>query len=480
MPVATEPRGPATPLRPRLRPGITSALYLVSDLFALALAALLAVGLKAALDPAFDSRPYAHLAPVLLFFPLAYALAGAYPGIGLAPPEELKRLTLATTLVYLALGAATFLFKEGATYSRAVFLLAWAMALFLEPLFRALARELFAKKPWWGVPVLILGAGETGQQIARRLARQPGLGLKPVGLLDDDPRLEEVPAIVPVLGGTDRAPELARALGVRIAVVALPEEPRSRRLALLDRLSESFPQLVYVPDPPGFSSLWVTPKDLGGVLGLEVRKRLLLPGPRALKRALDLALASVLGLALAPLFLILAAWIKLDSPGPVFFGHRRLGLGGRPFVAWKFRTMVQDAEAVLADYLARNPDARAEWAARQKLRNDPRVTRAGRILRKFSLDELPQLWNVLKGEMSLVGPRPIVEEEVPRYGEAVRLYFRVRPGMTGLWQVSGRNDTTYAERVELDAYYVRNWSVWLDLYLLARTAWVVLTRKGAY
>ncbi len=480
MAVATEPQGSAISVRPRLLACTTLAFYLASDLLANTLAILFAVSLKAALDPTFDPHPYTHLAPVLLLFLLAYALAGTYPGIGLAPPEELKRLSLATTLVYLALGAATFLFKEGATYSRAATLLAWAMALFLVPLFRALVRELFAKKRWWGVPVLILGAGETSQQIVRRLARQPGLGLKPVAVLDDDHHPGEAIDGVPILGGTNRAPELARTLGVRIVVVAISEESRSRRLVLLDRLSESFPQLIYVPDPPGFSSLWVTPRDLGGVLGLEVRKRLLLPGPRALKRALDLVLALVLVLALAPLFLILAAWIKLDSPGPVFFGHRRLGLGGRPFVAWKFRTMVQDAEAVLADYLAKNPEARAEWTARQKLRNDPRVTRAGRILRKLSLDELPQLWNVLKGEMSLVGPRPIVEEEVSRYGEAVRLYFRVRPGMTGLWQVSGRNDTTYAERVELDAYYVRNWSVWLDLYLLARTIWVVLTRKGAY
>jgi lipopolysaccharide/colanic/teichoic acid biosynthesis glycosyltransferase len=142
--------------------------------------------------------------------------------------------------------------------------------------------------------------------------------------------------------------------------------------------------------------------------------------------------------------------------------------------------MVPDADAVLTKYLETHPELKEEWLRDQKLRNDPRITRTGRFLRKTSLDELPQLWNVLRGEMSLVGPRPIVEAEIERYGANFALYTRVLPGLTGLWQVSGRNDTTYPERVALDSYYVRNWSVWLDLYILARTVWVVLAGKGAY
>jgi lipopolysaccharide/colanic/teichoic acid biosynthesis glycosyltransferase len=142
--------------------------------------------------------------------------------------------------------------------------------------------------------------------------------------------------------------------------------------------------------------------------------------------------------------------------------------------------MVQNADRLLHEYLQQHPELREEWERDQKLRNDPRITRVGRFLRKTSLDEFPQLWNVLLGEMSLVGPRPIVEDEVKRYGSLFALYTKVRPGLTGLWQVSGRNDTTYAERVAMDAYYVRNWSPWLDLYILARTVWVVLFGKGAY
>jgi len=284
------------------------------------------------------------------------------------------------------------------------------------------------------------------------LKRQPGLGLKPMAVLDDDPEKSGAIEGVPVVGGVDLAPVLARELGVRYAIVA----------------ANVFPHLVLIPDLFGFSSLWVSARDLGGVLGLEVRQQLLLRGPRVVKRAMDVVGSLFGGLLLSPLLLLLALLIKLDSPGPVFYGHERIGQGGRRFKAWKFRSMVKDADQVLEDYLSEHPELREEWERDRKLKNDPRITRIGRILRRTSLDELPQLWNVFKGEMSLVGPRPIVQEELAKYGELSVFYLKVKPGMTGLWQVSGRSDTSYRERVELDVYYVRNWSVWLDLYILAR------------
>jgi Undecaprenyl-phosphate galactose phosphotransferase WbaP len=180
-----------------------------------------------------------------------------------------------------------------------------------------------------------------------------------------------------------------------------------------------------------------------------------------------------------PLWLMIAAAIKLDSRGQVFYGHRRLH-GSEDFTAWKFRTMVPNADSVLERYLHENPEMREEWERDHKLKSDPRITRVGSLLRTTSMDEIPQLWNVLKGDMSLIGPRPIVEAEAEKYGKRFGLYERVKPGLTGLWQVSGRNDTTYQERVYLDSYYVRHWSVWLDLYILARTVGVVFSRSGAY
>jgi len=179
-------------------------------------------------------------------------------------------------------------------------------------------------------------------------------------------------------------------------------------------------------------------------------------------------------------FLVIAILVKLDSPGPVFFRQRRIGRFGRKFHVYKFRTMVQNADQILQNYLDNSPQLKVQWLATHKLKQDPRVTRLGALLRKSSLDELPQLWNILIGDMSLVGPRPIVDAEVEKYGKCFELYIQVRPGLTGLWQVSGRNNTTYEHRVELDEYYVRNRSLKLDLQILWKTVFVVLRKTGAY
>jgi Undecaprenyl-phosphate galactose phosphotransferase WbaP len=195
---------------------------------------------------------------------------------------------------------------------------------------------------------------------------------------------------------------------------------------------------------------------------------------------MDILLVLVCGLPALPMAVVIALVIRLDSPGCVLYGHKRIGWQGREIKIWKFRTMVNDAEAVLADILAKDPAARQEWETTRKIKADPRVTRAGRLLRQTSLDELPQLWNVLKGEMSLVGPRPIVAEEIRHYCEGFQLYSQVRPGLTGLWQASGRNNLDYAYRVRLDEYYIRNWSIWLDIYILLRTVWALFRREGAY
>jgi Undecaprenyl-phosphate galactose phosphotransferase WbaP len=186
------------------------------------------------------------------------------------------------------------------------------------------------------------------------------------------------------------------------------------------------------------------------------------------------------GIVALPRIAAIAAAIKLSSPGPVFYGQKRYGRGGDPFVAWKFRTMVKNASEVLEEHLRSNPGLRREWMETQKLRDDPRITRVGRLLRRTSLDELPQLWNVLAGEMSLVGPRPIIAEEIPRYGGGFALYKKVTPGLTGMWQVSGRSLLTYEQRIGFDLYYVRNWSIWLDVHILARTVRAVLRGEGAY
>jgi Undecaprenyl-phosphate galactose phosphotransferase WbaP len=469
-----------TTLKATNRPPYMIAALVGIDAACLTLAGWLSVSLRLWFDGQFHPSLYWRLWPVTGLFLLAYALAGLYPGVGLGPVEELRRITLSTTLLYLVLGSAIFLFRDVALYSRAAFLMAWGFSLALVLLGRYALRALFAQRAWWGYPVLVLGAGKTGEMLIRTLQRQPALGLKPIAVLDDDTQKHGALAGVPVIGNLALAPILAQDLQIPYAIVAMPGVRRHRLLYLLERYGRAFPHLLIIPDLFGMASLWVAARDLGGVLGLEARQQLLLPGPRLLKGLLDKSLTLVAGLLCLPIILVLALLIRLDSPGPVFYGQIRIGRGGKPFKAWKFRSMVANADQVLEHHLQQHPELRYAWEQDHKLKQDPRITRLGHFVRRTSLDELPQLWNVLRGEMSLVGPRPIIHEEVWRYSERFELYTQVLPGITGLWQVSGRNNISYEERVTLDAYYVRNWSVWLDIYILIRTLWVVLIGDGAY
>ncbi len=465
-------------LRVGTRPLLTALALAGSDLTALLLAMLAAVALRWWWGGMHLER-FLDLWPSLGLFVLAYGFMGLYFGLALSPADELRRIFYASLLVFLMIGAITYLSGTSEHYSRGVFAMALGFTVVLVPLGRVLMRASCGRCAWWGYPAVIIGSGKTGDQVRRSLLAQPGLGLRPVAILDEgvpaDTELDGVPLL-----GLDAARRLVDRHHVRYAILAMPGEERRKLLDLIESEKELFPHLLIIPDLYGFSSLWVEAKDLGGMLGLEVSRRLLNPWPRLLKRCLDLALTVVGGLCILPLIGLIALAIKLGSRGPVFYGQTRLGMGGHRFKAWKFRSMIADADAILARYLEQHPELREEWERDHKLRDDPRVTLVGRVLRKTSLDELPQLWNVLKGEMSLVGPRPIVDAEVSRYGDQFKLYQRVRPGMTGMWQVSGRNDTGYTERVGFDAYYVRNWSVWLDFYLIARTAKVVMLGRGAY
>lgn len=468
------------PVKVATRPRQTLLVLIGIDALCLSLAGIVGVWLRLAFDGQFHPSLYWRLWPLTGIFILGYAISKLYPGIAMSPVEELRRLILTTSLLYLLLGSSVFLFREVEIYSRGAFLLTWMFSLLFGVIGRFGLRVICAQQPWWGYPVVVLGAGKTGEMLIRNLRLQPSLGLKPVAVLDDDIRKHGTLLDVPVVGRLSMAPILAREMKIPYAIVAMPGVSRDRLLWLLERYGRSFPHLMLIPDLFGMSSLWVVAKDLGGVLGLETRQQLFLPGPRLLKGLLDKGLVIVIGILCLPIIGLIGLLIRLNSPGPVFYSQTRIGRSGRPFKAWKFRSMVADADRVLAQYLQDHPEYRASWEKDQKLRHDPRITPLGYFLRRTSLDELPQLWNVLRGEMSLVGPRPIIFDEVWRYGDKFSLYTQVLPGITGLWQVSGRNDVTYDERVNFDAYYVRNWSVWLDIYILIRTVRVVIVGDGAY
>ena len=427
------------------------------------------------------------LAYVLLLWPLLMLREGLYPGYGTSPANELRRTVQAAATAGLVLVVASQALPDvlGMPLANAVALA--AAATLLAPLLRGAAKRVLLALGGWGKPVLVIGSGASAQRVTRALRRRVLDGLQPVAVCSDDDALgDETPGVgravagVPIVGRSTQAGAYARRHGIDHAIVVLPGADPDELQRLVERLSRAFRRVQFIPNLATLPSHGVYATDLDHMLALELRVGLLSPANRAAKRALDLGGVLVGALVALPVTVALALAIRLDSPGPAFYSQERIGRGGRRFRVWKFRTMIQDADAALAELLARDPAARAEWAAHQKLAHDPRVTRVGAWLRRTSLDELPQLWNVLRGEMSLVGPRPIVEEEVQHYGDQFELFATVPPGISGYWQVSGRSRVPYPERVEYDVYYVRNWSVWLDAVILARTVGVVLRREGAY
>jgi Undecaprenyl-phosphate galactose phosphotransferase WbaP len=421
------------------------------------------------------------LAP--LFCAAMFAFENLYPGIGMGAVDHIRRVFRGITLVYLMLTAAMFMTKDRSwADSRGGFILSWAFSLALAPSARWFCGQIFGQRAWWGVPVMVLGAGETGRRVIRNLSMNRVLGYRSVVCLDDDPEKQGQCEGVPVVGALRDAAEIAAAWRIDYAIVAMPGMPRSRLTSHLRTWSTVFPNIVIIPDLFGIASLWIETRDLGGVLGLEIRHNLLKPVNRWIKRAVDICV-SALGLVLiAPLIPIVMLWIRIASPGGAFFVQEREGENGNPIRILKLRTMYSDAEQMLERHLADNPEDRAEWDQFCKLKNDPRVIPGiGQLLRKTSLDEIPQLWNILKGEMSLVGPRPFPAYHNSRFDPEFRvLRMQVRPGLTGMWQVSARSDGDLDVQESLDSYYIRNWSLWLDLYLLIRTARVVLTGAGAY
>jgi Undecaprenyl-phosphate galactose phosphotransferase WbaP len=355
---------------------------------------------------------------------------------------------------------------------------AWPAAIVLVPFCRAIVRKFCARREWWGYPTLVIDSAGPLGALAHSLLRSPKSGLRPV--LMTDPLGHCRSSVLPVMNDAETLRSLVRTEGIRHAVVSLPDLSTADITSALDQYSDVIPHMLVLSDASTLPALWSASRGLGRLSGIEVRNGLLLATLQRVKRVLDIVVClSVLVLGL-PLLAAIAVAIKMTDPGPVLFGHTRIGQHGRRFKTWKFRTMKVNAEALLREHLAHNPQARAEWNQCHKLRDDPRVTRLGTFLRHTSLDELPQVWNVLCGEMSLVGPRPIVDDEVHHYGKAMRLYAMVKPGITGLWQSSGRNEVGYRDRVLLDEFYVRHWSPWLDVFVLAKTINALIRRKGAY
>ncbi|MEM9351422.1 MAG: undecaprenyl-phosphate galactose phosphotransferase WbaP [Planctomycetota bacterium] len=438
------------------------------------------VGLDWLIAADATSRATVWLPPVAAALLLLNAISGLYPGVRLGVVDEIRKLTLSYTIVALITAARLHPTQIKFGERLCFLILAYAVCVVAAPVVRSKLRRALAKTDWWGFPTLVCGHDTTVFSVCEWLDNNRRLGLRPIGVVTDPERLELDAETPRYIGPWEEARELANKHNAYWAVMVDSPDAETDRTRMVDQYLTNLPHVFVVSESTGMPDHWDRHQMDEGLSGFTIEQHLLLPVPQLVKRAMDLAIGIAAGIALSPLLIALAVAVKLTSKGPIFYGHKRIGRGNTRFMAWKFRTMCVDADKVLDQYLEKHPEFREEWERDHKLKNDPRVNSLGKFMRKWSLDELPQLWNVLRGDMSSVGPRPIVDAEIVKYGEHFETFCTVLPGMTGMWQVCGRNDTTYDERVQLDVYYVHHWSPWLDLYLLARTVKTVLFSRGAY
>lgn len=371
--------------------------------------------------------------------------------------------------------------KEAGNTSRFFVLLTGVFAFCFIIFFRYIIKNVLCRFDIFKIPILIIGGGKTAEVLINGIKDNYGEAYKIIGILEDNGQNKNLKEY-PVLGGFEDVERIIKEKEIRNVVIAAPGLEQNKMISLVNRVQPLVHNLSIVPNLIAIPMSGIEAERFFNekIMLLRLKNNLASPLNRWLKYSFDFMCTLVGTILISPLLLLIAAGIYFDSPGPVIFKHTRIGKNGKPFGCYKFRTMCMDADKKLAELLDRDAAAKEEWERDFKLKDDPRVTKIGKILRKTSLDELPQIFNVLKGEMSLVGPRPVVEAELEKYGEYLDDYLMVRPGITGMWQVNGRSDTTYEERVHMDSWYVRNWSIWIDIMLLWRTVKSVVKCEGAY
>jgi len=478
-----------------MRVVVQGFVILLGDLTAFALAAVLGTLVVHDQGELFSTKLSASLQPHQLDFYVVFALAWIL-WFGFIKKTYTQRKPYWTELWDLVTGVLVFAIVNAALsgmsskgFSRTWWAITWSALLILLPCTRYACQMLLRYLKMWCKPTLIIGNGQNAKEAFLALQSEPNMGLDVkafvllVNKADQSAALREISPItgVPIyiLDKSASDLQLLQPFHCVIAMEAFESEMRDTVIRLL-----SHNKIIDVHVIPAMRGVPLYGMETAHffsheVLLIQMRNNLANPLHRISKRAFDIFGSISLLLLLSPLFALLAYKVSKDGGKP-FFGHVRVGQNDKPFECYKFRSMVVNAHEVLEHLLANDPAAKAEWDQDFKLKNDPRVSKLGAFIRRTSLDELPQLFNVLKGEMSLVGPRPVVQAELERYGEDVDYYLMSKPGMTGLWQVSGRNDVDYATRVYLDSWYVKNWSLWSDIAILFKTISVVTKRSGAY
>lgn len=397
--------------------------------------------------------------------------------------DEIKALWKAAIYSVVSIFTIVSLGKLSAEVSRTVILLMGLLAIILVPVARAALKRGLRKAGFLKRKAIILGAGETGRLILSALKREPNYGYEVLGFVDDDSEKQgKTVEGLKIHKGFDGVERYIGRCGIQDVFVATPESGWEKVQGLINSLQHKAERILFVPGISGIAVLGTNLQHFfhEQTFALELKNNLSEPFNAFIKRCFDLALC----LLLLPPFFVLAGFIalavRLDSKGPALFSHQRMGKKGRPFKCFKFRTMHKDAEERLKEILEKDSGAKEEWEQYWKLKDDPRVTRVGKFLRETSLDELPQIFNVLRGEMSLVGPRPYLPREEGALARDADTILLAKPGITGLWQVSGRSTAGYDYRRDLDLWYIRNWNPWIDIVIIFKTFRAVLKREGAY
>jgi undecaprenyl-phosphate galactose phosphotransferase len=397
--------------------------------------------------------------------------------------EEIYASWKALTLATIAIFAFASIGKMNEYLSRPVVILMWLISLVIIPIVRINTRKMLRKIGLFKRRVIIFGTGEKAIRIAQAMKNDSNYGYEIMEFLDDVGERQRLIDGRNVRIGIDRVERYISACNVKVIVLAFQDSENELLRHYVNRFQHKVEKIIIVPEISDYVFFGTEIRHFvnNQMIALEVKNNLESPLNSFIKISIDYLLAFIMIVLFFFPILAIGLAIRIESKGPILFWQYRVGKKGKIFKCFKFRTMYLDAEDRLKRILSEDLIAREEWEKFRKIKNDPRVTQVGKFLRKTSLDELPQLINVFKGEMSLIGPRPVVQEEIDKYyRDAAKLYFSVLPGITGLWQVSGRSDTNYEYRVALDAWYVRNWHPWIDFVILLKTIKVVISGKGAY
>jgi len=426
---------------------------------------------------------YSLFVPIIL---CVFIFLGLYPGIMNPATEEIKKFCGGSFFSFFTLSISIlisnimndnfskYIIKDSETIPLFIsFFIAFFCSIFFLPGFRETTKHLVQKSRLWGVPAVIYTTGDNADIIVNRLQRNKYLGYKPAIIIDSECTEPYTKDEIPVFPNSPEIHKFIKDFNIKVALICDYEGD------LFDIMTY-YRYTITVPKTQNSFTMTQQLKDIGGIISFASTHNLHFKFNLILKRLLDIGLIILFLPLLIPVFLILMFLTKITSKGPIFYGHRRVGKNGKEFKCWKFRSMCIDSEEQLKKILAENPKMREEWEKDRKFQNDPRVTKFGKILRRTSLDELPQLINILVGQMSFIGPRPVTEPELLKYGEYKDYVLSVTPGLSGMWQTSGRSDTDYEGRIALDTYYIQNWSLWLDIWILIKTVWVVLKGNGAY